>query len=231
MLFSKQSAWRPAPRRHVRGICVFRALHTRWILSLMQPVGSPSPLVSFSACHPVRPLFRSSAFSSLRRVSLRQLIGQKTVLIWFPRLTFRAPGAWRTLSFTSASSVLFSPSFAVSSMCRSSTRPGKEARTLSFSLSILRTRCVMAAKKQHLQACFAKKTRAADEWSIYCNKDNRCTHFESMQLISHCDVLMVLSILFARILVFYICINLIEASNRNIHHDETYCCLMNIYIN
>lgn len=155
MLFSKQSAKGFAPRRHVHGICAFRVLCTCWILSLMRAAPSEalprlasSFRLSVTLSHILSPGSILSPYPSNR---LRWFLDQKTALIWFSRLTFRAPGAWQTLSSVSSSRLPFPILFLPSPL--SSARDQVRRRDFRFS---------MPDKKKSSQARFAEKARAVD---------------------------------------------------------------------
>lgn len=101
MLFSKQRALKlcppPARARHMRLLRV-RAGYCLWC--------DPSEAA-------LLPLFLPPVFRIRLSLSPRRLRGdssaKKTALIWFPRLTFRAPGAARGRTLSSSSRSLFSP--------------------------------------------------------------------------------------------------------------------------
>jgi len=112
MLFSKQSAKALPPAGTCAAYAPFaygvRVEYCLWCAARRKPFVSSSRLLSLTS--PSYPLTDPSVlFSPLTPPAcLQQSLDQKTALIWFSRLTFRAPGAWRTLSFVSLSRSLFS---------------------------------------------------------------------------------------------------------------------------
>lgn len=106
MLFSKQSAKTLPPAGTCAAYAPFaygvRVEYCLWCAARRKPFVSSSR-VSFLSRH-------SPILLRIRLLLLLlsgKFLDQKTALIWFSRLTFRAPGAWRTLSFVSLSWSLF----------------------------------------------------------------------------------------------------------------------------
>lgn len=108
-----------APRRHVRDICAFCAYALHIVFDAARRRKRPFLLFSSPFLFQIR-LSRSES-------SPRRLLGKKIALIWFPRLTFRAPGAARGRTLSSSSRSLFSPvPFSPRAVSESpATRPGK----------------------------------------------------------------------------------------------------------
>lgn len=113
ILFSKQSAEALPPAGTCAAYAPFaygvRVEYCLWCAARRKPFVSSSLLFSLSRHPPV--LLRIHPLLLLLARLRSKSLDQKTALIWFSRLTFRAPGAWRTLSFVSLSRSLFSRSF------------------------------------------------------------------------------------------------------------------------